>query len=455
MVSFYGITLTVCYILGVYYGRKDIFSPRFLYNSFAWLKNVPYFMEYAVTENVSSSTIDSYFLYKFAAFLCVNLGITLLQSKSKSFGFTYKEKRHSSVKFYLGIGILVSFIGFLIKIYTILSSGGVFYILANIQARKELMAGQYYNELLSNSLLTCGVLLSFLYYLKSKSKLGLITFIVISGFTIFGLVIFGARRPALMLILQILMLYHFVKNRITIRSLFNWKSLLCVVLLFFYVLMMPMLRESKNNDLVDNPTEWVEGATENSNTIFREFSYCDGDLFAFDYFSKNSFWYGQSYLNIPLQIIPKSMFPNKPPMDDGMYLLNLMYGAQVTPNMPTDDLTYQTSVPFTLESSLYSNFGLLGIIIGCIIVGCLYQLTYKILIDTRCPIIMLLIYQEIMFVFVPSVLHGTSTLIIIVIYNILLYPLLRYRFRMITGKSYINYKHKKFLRYQNAMRKIR
>ena len=84
-------------------------------------------------------------------------------------------------------------------------------------------------------------------------------------------------------------------------------------------------------------------------------------------------------------------------------------------------------MPFTLESSLYSNFGLLGIILGSLLVGVFYQYVYKVLISCHCPIVMILIYQEIIFVFVPSVLHATSAMIICGVYWIIFKVLFRFK----------------------------
>lgn len=431
MVSLYSILLSLCYFIGAYIGRKDIFSPRFIFNVFAWLKNIPYAVDYIRVNNIADETIDSYFFFKFISFICVNVGITIYEINSTNKKYVYLENKKRKNSAYLRTGIIVSVIGFVVKIKTILDSGGVFYILSHIQGRKEIMAGQYYNELFANSLLTCGVLLTLMCYLKEKRKKNLYIFIVIFVITTFGLIVFGARRPAMMLLLQVIMLYHFFSSKIRIRSLFKIKSIVTIFVIAFFVLLMPMLRSSSETDYINNPQKWVEGAVENTNTLFREFSYCDGDLFAFDYFKTHEYWYGASYLNIPLQIIPKSIYPQKPPMDDGMYLLNLMYGEKATPNMATDDLFYQTSVPFTLESSLYSNFGLLGIILGCLLVGVFYQYVYKVLISCFCPIVMILIYQEIIFVFVPSVLHTSSAIITFCVYWIIFKILFKFKIRRI------------------------
>lgn len=431
MVSTYSILLSLCYFWGAYIGRKDIFSPRFIFNMFAWLKNIPYVIDYISANGISDDTVESYFFFKFISFICVNIGITIYERNSTNIKYVYHENKQRDNSAYLRTGIIVSIIGFAVKIKTILEGGGVFYILSHIQARKELMAGQYYNELFANSLLTCGVLLTLLCYLKEKNKKHLYIFIFIFAITTFGLIVFGARRPAMMLLLQVIMLYHFISSKIKIYSIFKIKSLITIFAIALFVLLMPMLRSGSETDYINNPTKWVEGAVDNANTLFREFSYCDGDLFAFNYFKTHEYWYGASYLNIPLQVIPRSIYPQKPPMDDGMYLLNMMYGEKVTPNMATADLYFQTSVPFTLESSLYSNFGLLGIIIGCLLVGILYQYVYKVLTSCYCPIVMILIYQEIIFVFVPSVLHATSAIIICGVYWAIFKILFKFKIRRI------------------------
>lgn len=431
MVSTYSILLSLCYFIGAYIGRKDIFSPRFIFNMFAWLKNIPYVIDYISANRIDDVTIDLYFFFKFISFICVNVGITIYERISMSKKYVYKENKKRGNSAYLRTGIIVSIIGFAVKIKTILEGGGVFYILSHIQARKELMAGQYYNELFANSLLTCGVLLTLLCYIKEKNKKHLYIFILVFAITTFGLIVFGARRPAMMLLLQVIMLYHFTSSKIKFYSIFKIKSLITISIIALFVLLMPMLRSGSETDYVNNPAKWVEGAVDNVNTLFREFSYCDGDLFAFGYFKNHEYWYGASYLNIPLQVIPRSIYPKKPPMDDGMYLLNMMYGEKVSPNMATADLYYQTSVPFTLESSLYSNFGLLGIILGGLLVGMLYQYIYKVLISCYCPIVMILVYQEIIFVFVPSVLHATSAIIICGVYWIIFKILFKFKIRRI------------------------
>ena len=425
MTLFFALTLSSVYLLFALKGRSNLFSPRFLYNAFAWLKNVPYFIE--VGETYSDVLCERYFIYKLIGCICVNIGISIYESK-KIGKYSYSENV-INIKSYYKYGILFCFVGLLIKLYIFQSSGGVLYILSHIQARKSLMAGNYYYELIANSLLTLSVLFTELYMIINNNKKGKIVFAFCLFITLVCLMIFGARHPALTLMLQVLMLYHFLKSKITLSSIFKPRSIGIIGLVMMFMVMMPMLRAESETDLISDPVEWAISAGNNIMSITREFSYLSGDMFVFDYFHDNEFWYGASYINIFLQWIPRSVFPNKPPMDDGMYLLNMMYGEHVTPNMPTSKLYFDTSVPFTMEGTLYCNFGILGIIIGCILIGMLYQHVYKILCDTNYSIIMLLIYQAVMFVFVPSVLHTTSTLITAGVYSIILYLIFKIKIK--------------------------
>lgn len=427
MLLFYSCFLTICYLWGAYKGRKDIFSPRFLFNSFAWLKNIPYFTEYAA--GLSEHSIDVYFLYKFISFLCVNFGITFYERHFKRTHFAYYERKTVSSSKYLKLAIILALLGLAIKLYVFSTSGGILYILTHIQSRKALMAGKYYYELLANSSLTLAVLFSQLYYLKVKTRKAFHTYIIILAATLLSLIVFGARKPAVMLLIQNFMLYHFVSNRFSIRSLFKLKYLSIIFAVCLFIIMMPMLRQSEETNLILNPKEWVTSAIKNSNSLLSEFSYCEGDVFVFDYFEHHDFWLGQSYKNIFVQWIPSSFYPNKPPMDDGMYLYNMMMGESVSPNDATQSLYYQTSIPFTLEGALFSNFGVVGIIFGAFLVGILYAFVYKVLIETHSALLILLLYKDLMFVFVPSVLHITSVLISFGVNFILLYLLLGFKFK--------------------------
>lgn len=426
MIIIYAILLSLCYVWGMHKGRYDLFSARFLFNAFAWVKNVPGTLSYG--GYLSEEMIETYFFYKFLSFFFVNCGISIYESFNHR-RYIYTERRISSEQSYIKIALLLLVCGLFMKASIISSAGGIGYILSHIQARKLLLAGQHYNQVVSSAFLTCSVLFSQYYYLKNKSKSSKILFWGIFIITLLSTMIFGARKPALMLVLQVLMFNHFVNRKYTLKKLLSLRSLIVVIGISMFMVMMPMLRGSAETDLMHDPLSWAKEASGSLFSVFDEFSYCAGDFFVFDYFSKHELWNGQTYLNILVQWIPSSIFPEKPPMDDGMYLWNMMNGYIVTPTTPTRQLPLDSSIPFTMEGALFANFGILGLCIGALLIGILYQKVYKVLIDTNCPIIMLIIYQNIMFVFVPSVLHTTSVIITCVLLGLIIYFLTGFRFK--------------------------
>ena len=75
MITEYSLILTALYLFQIFRGRKDLFSPRVIFNAFAWLKNVPYFYQVAV--DYPDYLITRYFVFKLLAFVFVNAGITI------------------------------------------------------------------------------------------------------------------------------------------------------------------------------------------------------------------------------------------------------------------------------------------------------------------------------------------------------------------------------------------
>lgn len=406
-----------------------MFSPRFIYNVFAWVKNVPYFWE-AGTE-YAPELVMKYFFIKLLSCFLVNWGMSFYERRKAPYVryHFYQQKQSDSYLPYYRIGVFLFILGFAIKMYSFYRAGGIYYIVTHFQNRRTLMAGLHYQELFANTFLTCSALCTEIYSLYTKTKKSKFVFFFIFLMTFACLALFGARKPSIMFLVQVTLCYHFCYKQITFRSLFKPSSMLAILFLVFFIVMMPLLRQSSSEAYFDDPSELIEDTAGNVDNLFREFSYLSGDMYVLEHFNFNNMWAGRSYLNILVQWIPRSLYPQKPPMDDGMYLYNMMCGVHVTPNQSTESLYYQSSIPFTLEGALFSNFGWFGILFGCFLIGILYQWLYKILKDCQDPLLMVFIYQEVILVFVPSVLHTTSTLIAIGVYSIVLVPLFKIRIR--------------------------
>lgn len=412
MIYIYGIILTIFYSMFAFIGYRDIFSPRVIFNLFAWVKNVPYFVQ--IGDCYSEELQLMNFSMCFLSMIMVNVGMSAYEKlKNRNMKYIYYSNGIDKENFtrYYQFGIIIFIIGFLINLYVVLQSGGLFFVLSHLQARGEILRGFGYATTFSKYMLILSVILVEYYMFSNKSVKSKLVFCIIFASSIFSLIIFGARKPALMLLILTIMVYHYCYKKIKWKNLISFKffSISGIVLLF--MLMMPMLRYKDNSEIFMSPIIWLEMAIDKFLDIFREFSYLTGVMFTYQHFNIDNYWFGRVYLNILYQWIPSSIYPNKPPMDDGMYLYNMMRGFSISPNMARIELFFQTSVPFTQEGALYANFGVLGIVIGSFMIGIFYKHVYRIMLDSRMYLYNIFVYQVIMFEFVPSVLHSLSPMI--------------------------------------------
>lgn len=222
----------------------------------------------------------------------MNCGISIYESFNHR-RYIYTERRISSEQSYIKIALLLLVGGLLMKASIISSAGGIGYILSHIQARKLLLAGQHYNQVVSSAFLTCSVLFSQYYYLKNKSKSSKILFWGIFIITLLSTMIFGARKPALMLVLQVLMFNHFVNRKYTLKRLLSLRSLIVVIGISMFMVMMPMLRGSAETDLMHDPLSWAKEASGSLFSVFDEFSYCAGDFLYLIIFQNMSYGMGR------------------------------------------------------------------------------------------------------------------------------------------------------------------
>jgi hypothetical protein len=72
---------------------------------------------------------------------------------------------------------------------------------------------------------------------------------------------------------------------------------------------------------------------------------------------------GQTYASIPVLLIPRFIYPNKPIAHEGQRILNIHYGVQ------TAEMADETSIGWGMFNEAYANFGFLGCIGFGIVIG--------------------------------------------------------------------------------------
>lgn len=419
--------LIIFLIIAFNYKQHDFFAPVVFYNLWTFVETVPRILE--IKDYFSNASIASYFIIEILALIATNVGIILFLRKNVRVSKANKCTFDKSIKSMHRVSLAVFFVGVIARVLLIYSSGGLINVLSSSGTRTQLLAGAGYISAMG-IFITFGMALYYKVFLlekkygiehrKRKTNLIYLGFVLLTGG--FLLSVFGNRAPLLETFMILIFVRNYCYKRITIRSFFNFRTFFLIVFGLLFMIMMPVLRSSENSDLFRHPIKWVQTSITNpTKTIFQEISTVSRDIFTFDYFSENDKWNGKVYLNIFVQPIPSTIYPNKPPMDDGMYLYNLQKGMTVDPNQSTSSLYYQTSNPFSSEGILFANFGLIGVVLGSIFIGYLYNYVYTKMRKSDFSIFMIITYQLVIYRFRLSTLHSLSTIIPILYMFLILY----------------------------------
>ena len=92
------------------------------------------------------------------------------------------------------------------------------------------------------------------------------------------------------------------------------------------------------------------------------------------YFQDHSYWYGSSFSSLLYAPIPRTLYPDKPPVETGRYTKNIALGEEVDPPAPDKSLPVYSALP---EGNLiyYQNFGMLYFLI-VFLFGLFYSFLY-------------------------------------------------------------------------------
>lgn len=408
----YGIFLTIIYICIIvfnYRRTRDLFNPLSFYSILRIIFVLPgIYIRLTPISYYNEELLPIYIIYELLSLIFISLGIIFynsLKNKRKIINIIGKYQKNFDT-----FGIVQIAIGVLSVIYLVINSGGLSYIYQNINLRSFMLRGQGYVNLLGIST-NIGIVSYAIYYFKNKNKINVnVRFFCLLFIASLSKIAFGARTPLLSMIMLLLIAYNYHNKRFKIKTFISIKNLIVVGLSFLFIVMFPMIRNNEMRDLYNNPREWVDRGIQNFGEIANEFTIVDRDIFVIDYFKNNQFWVGKGYVDLLYSPIPSSIFSNKPPVDDGVYLANLIKGYDISPSMPFKDIPFKSSVPFTQFGILYANLGFIGLIFGMFFTGFIYQFTYKIVNDTKFDIFSLIIYQVIMYTFKFSNLAISMTL---------------------------------------------
>lgn len=355
------------------YGRvKNIFDPLII---FLFLQFLRYSLPLVALDGedffgcyvpFSVENVLSLFFYEFVFVLFAILPFSFGRTKKQSISIKRSDEE-TGHNFKRLTAITAFSIGLLAKVYVIQKLGGFFYVVSHMsESYSKQSSGFGYISLLYGLMLV-GILIELQRFKILKNKRDLVIAVFMSAIYMGSYLVYSSRGPAFQLIIIWICFFAIYNKGLPLKKLFS--PLLILLGIVAGVLSMAVVNmRNSGNDLTqyDSVSLMLGG-------IIKEFSRSGRDIYCYNEMSDIR-WYGMVFLNLLYMVVPSGIFGNKPPLDDGLYLINAMHGNVYSPNTPRFDMAIQSgSVPFATQGLMYVNFGLFGVILGGFVTGLLLK----------------------------------------------------------------------------------
>ncbi|WP_271399255.1 O-antigen polymerase [Salinicoccus roseus] len=396
---------------------KDLFSPTIVALVLIFITNVPYlivisfdysFIDYLVRWRISQNDLPYYILFYL---FILSIGIIGLLLGIKSNLSYYISSRIPVIlssfgkRNYISAFLLIT-IGVIAYVYFIYSVGGWNVWFENLYRRTSLIAGNNYLMSLLG-LLNVGV---YIYIASFKENKNLSKYVILFALIISVSLILtslGGRKPTLQFIILCFLVWHFSVKKFRRIPLKAW---LMIPLALLYILFIPSLRsEDGFRSMMMNPSEFFFNGIEEIMNVANHLSYIDHYLLILNHFTLEKLWWGKSYIDLIYAPLPSSIYPDKPPVDDGVYLRTIANGMDVTPSMPFREL-FQSSWPPETVGIMYMNFWIPGVFLGMFILGLIYNISYQYMRKSDYTVFSIIMYGTIVLNFQLSNLRIVQTL---------------------------------------------
>lgn len=277
--------------------------------------------------------------------------------------------RSNRIGLWLGVSSIAVGLFFLSKI--LVESGGFFQFWLNMETRSIVLQSLGYQLLLYEFFVTIGTLISFV-ALKEKKLLSYL--VILIGVALIGAL---ASRGAVAKYLFTVLIVMFMYWNLDRLKLFTVRNILILVFLFVVLIGGYLMRSP---EYFSNGYFKVKNIQDDAFSILAEqvvgrFWRNERGMISLAYFDRNQYFLGTSYTSLIYAPVPRSIWPDKPPVEPGKYTLGMTAGDKITPPMPSHTLPNEALPPGVWEN--YWNFGLLGLTFAAFFSGFFVALVYK------------------------------------------------------------------------------
>lgn len=332
--------------------------------------------------NEIDSLLLQYILLQTVGIFFLYLGIfSNMFSTGQKFNFILFKSR-DTFKFNYRSFIFFFILSILFFSYLIFSLGGLIDVIISANLRTTFLSGSTYLVKITTTFLYISVV--FLIKSLSYKKINIILLLLFYIIYFLTLSAFGGRSDFIVLLLVSFFSYSIFFKSIKIVTL---KNLAIVFGVLIYVVVIPEIRV----DIINVDKTIFEIFNENIITIARGNEYVSIQLAILGLFNYENLWLGSSYIDLLYSVIPRSIFIDKPPIEEGIYIFNNIIGNSVTPSYPARKMTLVGWPPGTM-GVMFANFHILGVVVGYFILGVIYNFYYLALRNSNFNIPLVFIY---------------------------------------------------------------
>lgn len=304
------------------------------------------------------------------------LTIFSFKAKPKLIVFILKPIGRDNYKISIFIHIITLILALICYQFFLSSIGGFYYLISNLDSRNLIIQGTgYYQAIYGVSLF-----LSIGYLIRAYSfnnKITILNYIYIMLVSSLAFVIFaslGGRKTAILFVLYTLVMWNYNVYKL---NLFTIKNSVLVFVFMVYFSIMPLFRVQGAFDFYTNNIDLLfKESFDNLFLFFNRFSELSRSLLVYSVFDVDNLWMGGSFIDLFYAPIPRGIFPEKPPIDSGVYIYNIAHGIEVSPPSSMQGLL-PVGWPLSTITNMYINFWFFGVAIGGVITGIVLNYLYR------------------------------------------------------------------------------
>lgn len=210
------------------------------------------------------------------------------------------------------------------------------------------------------------------------------------AFGICLLFMLGSRTPAIFLVFSAIVVTNFKFKKIIV----NFKLLTFIFSLFTFSIFLSILRTKSITEVFSIANDEM-GIKLIFGTVGAYFTYILRDAVIVNYFANNDFWYGSGFLAFFYSFIPRILLPEKPVIDNGIYVIAMTTGQNITPLMKPEDLP-NYGWPESYMSG-YMELGFIGLLLVIFITSMLVSFCFKKMIRSDMNVIWVFLYCTVIF----------------------------------------------------------